>query len=766
MLRVCLAFLCGAYVLGFCSALPDRTMACVAATAAACCLLHRHARLAGVFIAGFVFAWSDSARLIDDRVLPAQVGQTVAVRVQIADFVQVNKGSARFVANVLENNALPSRLRLSWQDAEAIPQIGETWDLRLRLRPPRGYSNPSGFDYEAWLFRNGIGATGYVVSGSLNHTMRGVAGSNLLQLRARIARRIERLLPADDASAVLAAITVGARHKVSRDAWLRYARTGTSHLMAISGLHIGLAGGAALLIVWCLSALFLRRANIHDLAVFFALPVICLYASIAGMAVPAQRAGLMAIVAAVAVLGRRPLTAWRQLSLVCLVSVFAGPGLIRAPGFQLSFAAVAILLWIAMQFRAPATDRRAHPVQASTHRICELWRLQLALLFGLFALSAILFSRAVWLAPIVNIIVVPIFGLTTVPLSLAGLLLDGPLRPVGDTLLLWSYESVRAVLFVIGKAANLPLADIRLRSINGPIAVIAAITAVRVVLPPGWPGRRLAWLALLAVVLYRPPPPPANCVDLHVLDVGQGLTAVLRTTEHTIVFDTGPSFRNGSDTALLVTIPFLDGIGAERVDLLVVSHADLDHAGGVASLLGARTVLRSVAGEPDATPLVDPRPCHSGQHWVFDALELSVLHPSAGSAWTGNNASCVLLAKIGEHRILLTGDIESAVENLLAGQLPKVDTVLVPHHGSNTSSSTKFVDALRPNLAIVSAGYANRWGFPKPEVVDRWQHVGSVVANTAADGALAQRYCRGAPAALLRRHRRDTKRLWHMPAEP
>ncbi|MGI9261122.1 MAG: ComEC/Rec2 family competence protein, partial [Woeseiaceae bacterium] len=217
-------------------------------------------------------------------------------------------------------------------------------------------------------------------------------------------------------------------------------------------------------------------------------------------------------------------------------------------------------------------------------------------------------------------------------------------------------------------------------------------------------------------------------------------------------------------TAKLVTVPFLDNLAERKIDLLIVSHADLDHAGGVTTLLASKTIESVVTGE--AIPqLPNATRCGVGQTWHFGQMQLRVLHPQPDSAWSGNNASCVLLVQLAEHRLLLTGDIESPVERLLTPALENVDVVIVPHHGSNTSSSLAFVQALRPRLALVSAGFGNRWGLPTPAVVDRWRSVGAEIAITANDGALSQRYCRGLEPGELRRNRVSARRFWTQPLQ-
>jgi competence protein ComEC len=272
-------------------------------------------------------------------------------------------------------------------------------------------------------------------------------------------------------------------------------------------------------------------------------------------------------------------------------------------------------------------------------------------------------------------------------------------------------------------------------------------------------------LAAVSALLYRPPAPPSGCVDLIALEVGQGLSVVLRTARRTLVFDAGPSFRGGGDLGQLVLVPWLEAAGVATVDMLVVSHSDDDHAGGAASLVDAVEVRQIMAGEAIAGLRRSQLRCRSGQAWVWDGIRFSVMHPGLYPLQSNNNASCVLEVVAGNHSILLPGDIESPVENHLAriGALTPSAIVVVPHHGSRTSSAAGFVDALRPGVAIVSAGYGNRWGFPKEEVVERWEQAGAVVMNTATSGAIHYRVCADSGPRLKGEQRKRMKRYWHDP---
>jgi competence protein ComEC len=343
------------------------------------------------------------------------------------------------------------------------------------------------------------------------------------------------------------------------------------------------------------------------------------------------------------------------------------------------------------------------------------------------------------------------------------MLFQGPLETLGDQLLLIAYHSIRLVLSLVSFAADLPALRAEIPPPGGWLVMIVLLPVLYVVFPAGWPGRKLAWIAIVAVLLYRPPAPPPGCLDYHVLDVGQGLAVVLRAGEHTVLFDTGPSFRSGSSTAEIVVIPFLKSRGIGKLDTLIVSHADQDHAGGVQALASQFEIGRTLVGEIVTDTGLQQVPCSTASSWTSTGVRFQFLHPPPDTAWDGNNASCVLEVAIGDHRILVTGDIETPVEaTLLANSLiAPVNIVIVPHHGSRTSSSPEFVNALRAELAIVSAGFGNRWGFPKADVVRRWEHAGARLLETATSGAIGQRVCIDSGIKRLRRERQESRKYWH-----
>lgn len=601
------------------------------------------------------------------------------------------------------------------------------------------------------MFREHLHAAGYVVAGKRNRLLQAGKLSAVETYRRNFIERAKHY--GGSAAPVLAAIGVGARHLISRQQWDRYAITGSSHLMAISGLHIGLAAATAFYLIAAFSGVLRLRGNHLDHATIGAATMAATYALISGFAVPSQRAIIMLGLAAIAFLGRRRAEPRRIVALVALLVFVIDPVSLMMPGFSLSFAAVVALLWFARRYWRPHSGRRFY----------QLLVMQFILLLGLMPLTVLIFQRIAIVAPFVNLITVPVFSFITVPMTLASMVLNPVWHALSGALLQVSAASIRGIEWVIGEFARLPMADIHVAGVDGAVLSVVLLPALWVLLPRGWPGRWIAVLAVIALVLNRPPAPDHACVDAHVLDVGQALAVVVQSKEHTLVFDTGASYRGGGSAAAQVVLPFLRYRGIAAIDWLVVSHADNDHAGGVPKLLEEIEVRHIFAGED--LPLVGHNilSCETGDHWAADGIEYRFLHPGPGHSLSGNDSSCVLTISAGRHRFILTGDIEAAGERSVLAGLPfeTVSVVLIPHHGSLTSSSPEFVDRLRPGLAVASTGYANRWGFPKERVIKRWEGAGAVVLDTASSGAVSFRLCERGGVSRLREERLRQRRFWY-----
>jgi competence protein ComEC len=746
MIRACLSLLAGIYALQLSSFTDFSDCLRVVFVAAIFLLLLRQFTLALGFLVGALLFLAAAGQLAAARIAERIEGDSIVVNVQVIDFPEVREDLVTFLASPSNDSRLPARIRLSWFAPPVRIHMGDNWQLELRLRRPRGYRNPGGFDYEAWLFRERIAAVGYVVDSHRNHLLRTERLSPVERMRIRVVQRIGNLVDDPQGAAVLMAIIAGARHEISREQWERYAATGSSHLVAISGLHIGLSALGTyyvLLAISGLSGAVGGSRNHHLLAIACALLGALLYAQVAGFAIPARRASLMLIFGGVCVLQRRETDVARILATAALLLAMADPLASMMPGFILSFAAVAILLW------------------SSRCRRIGLPTLQVCLFMGLLPLTVLLFDRISFAAFPVNLVAVPVFSLVIVPLAFIGMLCDGPIAGVGDQALRGAAGSVLLLDKLIAWFAATNWASMVVPTLSGVAFLYLCLPVLWVLLPGGWPGRQVAWLGIVGISLYQPEPPPSDCVVIAMLDVGQGLAVVLQTHGHTVLYDTGPAYRSGGSAAETVIVPFARSRGIDTVDRLLVSHADLDHAGGVAAIVAAMPVQQILAGEPLTG--VPYRQCRAGQRWVYDGVSFSVLSPGADSLLDGNDRSCVLLVEVGDFRVLLTGDIERAAEDQLVSEdrLPSVQAVTVPHHGSRTSSTRQFVNAVGASIALVSAAHGNRWGFPKEEVVQRWQASGATVLNTADSGAVELLACRDAGLKSIRRYRVMNHRIWH-----
>jgi competence protein ComEC len=705
-----------------------------------------------LFAAGAALFIHEAENIVDRRMSAEFVGDSIMTTVRVTGFPRARERAVSFEGEVANSPWVPRRVRVTWQDPAHDIRLGDLWRLELRLKRPRGTSNPGAFDYERWLFRERIAAVGFVVEGGRNRQIGPSAPGPVDRLRQAAVDRLVVALPDRERAAVLAAISVGTRHLVQPERWERYARTGTSHLMAISGLHVGMVAAVAYVLAAAVVVPLGGSRHQHRIGTAVAFAAACSYGALSGFAVPAQRATTMIGLAAIALAVARPVRAFRVLAVTSSVVAICDPLATLSPGFVLSFLAVLLLIWLARQ-RPPAHDRQ--------NRLAQLLRVQLALLLGLLPATVVLFGRFAVTAPIANLIAVPVFSAITVPFTLLGLLLDGPVRPVGDVVLAIAAWSLGVVESLIDICLALPAPDATVPALRGWRIVLLSIPAIWIALPAGWPGRGAAWIAALALAVGVPARPQPGCAEVTVMDVGQGLSVSVMTHSSSLLYDTGPVYFSGQSAATRIVVPYLERLGLRELDHLVVSHADLDHAGGLPAILGHFTVRHIHAGDGAGGPWLTT-PCVAGRGFTHDRVRFEFLHPEAAATWTGNDASCVLQISAGARRLLLTGDIEQAAEERLtgSGRLLPVDVLIVPHHGSRTSSTAPFLHSVRPTLAIVSAGYGNRWGQPEPGVVERLRADGATVLNTATSGAISLRLCEygiSQPVA----NRTSRQRIWH-----
>ncbi|HDP89877.1 MAG TPA: DNA internalization-related competence protein ComEC/Rec2 [Thioalkalivibrio sp.] len=722
-------------------------------------------RLAGAVAIGLLWAWFHAHLVLHPALDSALEGQDLVLDGTVRGLTEHRHDAIRFLFEPDARHAgVPARLRLSWYRTEASPVAGERWRLTVRLKRPSGFQNPGGFDYEGWLFQQRIGATGYVRARGVNERL-AVDGCPLDCLRAELRARLTAAGGERRHFGIMLALALGDRSHIDPPAWDVLLRTGTNHLVAISGLHIGLVGG---LVFWLLRAL---AARVPVLALYCAAPrwgaaggllAALAYAALAGFSIPTQRALIMLAVLFGAILLGRELRASTGLAAALLAVLLLDPTATLAPGFWLSFAAVAVLLY-GFRGRLRPSDPERHPLARLVDRVGGWVRAQYLLALGLLPLTAFWFQRAALGAPLANLVAVPWVSLLVVP----PVLLAALVAPVWPPFSGWLLGVVSAVFDPLwGLLAALAAADGQLwhRPAPGPLVLgLAAVGLAWLLLPRGMPGRLLGACLCLPLLLPAIDAPESGAAEVTLLDVGQGLAAVVRTRHHTLVFDTGPRFSRSFDAGDAVMVPYLRHRGVGGIDVLVVSHGDNDHRGGARSVLAQMPTQEVLASVPEEIAWPGARHCVAGEHWRWDGVDFEILHPSPDYRGSANNGSCVLRVSTGEQVVLFAGDIEAEAEWALVrahGERLRSQVLVVPHHGSNTSSTAYFLDAVNPQVALVPAGYRNRFGFPKPEVLARYAAREVEVFDTAQSGAL-HFVLSAEGVSPVTAYREESRRFWH-----
>lgn len=690
----------------------------------------------------------------------ALAGQDVVVTGRICDFARRDAEATRFVLEVeAPATGQAARLHLNWYAPAPAIVPGERWQLLVRLRPPRGLRNPGAFDFEQWLYTRRIGASGYVRHSALNRPLpAGAATCTVGRLRGALARRIGQALDGHPATPFVLGVVVGATQGLQEEDWELLRRTGTTHLLAISGLNIAMVAApfvaAGPLLARLLPALAARPSAGLVLGLFAG----AAYSALAGFALATVRALAMLALVTVLALRRRRSTGGDVLAAAALLMVVLDPAALVTVSFWLSFGAVAGLLLLAM--RRPAGH--ACPAGRGTGiRVAagELLAAQWLLGLVLAPLTLGWFQQLSLIAPLANLVAVPVFTLAIMPLALLGSVCLAILPPAGALLLGASADIATLLLAGLREAGGWSLATWRPPSTGWPELACAAAGAAVLCWPRPLPWRSCALVCFLPVIfgVARERPPLA----VTVFDVGQGLAVLVETAEHALLYDTGPAFRQ-RDAGESVLVPALRRLGVARLDRLVVSHDDRDHSGGAASVLAAFPHARLVAPGPIAGLPAPAERCAAGVGWTWDGVQFHILAPPAGGSTDDNDGSCVLAVVAGGGRVLLTGDIGQARERALAGAgaLAPVDLVLAPHHGSRSSSGPELVAATHPRFVVFAAGHRNRWGFPADEVAARWRAAGACLLETSAGGALRFVGGAGGGLALVHRERADAAHLW------
>jgi competence protein ComEC len=664
--------------------------------------------------------------------------------------------------------ALPPQLALGWyagsavlppSDADAL-RPGERWQMTVRLKAPHGHLNPHGFDYELFLWEQGLQATGYVRAGGRDAPPRRIGRTWLHpveQARHAVRDAILRRVSDPKAAGILAALVVGDQAAIDKADWDVFRATGVAHLMSISGLHVTMFAWAAALAVgwlWRRSARLCLAWPAQHAALVGGVLLATAYALFSGWGVPSQRTVCMlATVAVLRLAGRR--WPWPQVWLcAAAVVVMADPWALLQAGFWLSFVAVGVLFATEMRAARAAPERLAG-------RFASVFREQGIVTLALAPLTLLLFGQVSVVGLAANLLAIPWVTLVVTPLAMGGVFL-GPLWDVAAL-------AVQALGAVLQWMAAMPFATLSAATPPWWLAAGGVLGGLLLVMPlPVW-LRAMGVPLLLPVLLWQAPRPAGGEFELLTADVGQGNAVLVRTAGHTLVYDAGPRYSPESDAGHRVLVPLLRALG-ERVDTLVLSHRDIDHTGGAAAVLAMQpqaALLSSIEPQHELQAIRPATRCEAGQEWEWDGVHFAVLHPGPQD-YDGqprpNAVSCTLRITNGRAAALLAGDIEQPQEAaLVEGGAPlQADVLLVPHHGSKTSSSGDFLDAVKPRLALVQAGYRNRFGHPAAPVMARYADRGIRVVRSDACGAA--RWSSAAPDAVACERERSSHYWNHRPA--
>ena len=619
----------------------------------------------------------------------------------------------------------------------------QSWQLTVRLKRPHGYASSGAFDFEKYLFRNQVIARGYVRTNEVNKLLT-TNDNTINSFRWHIKNQLNNSL--DDstpAKAMIAALMIGDKSIFTNQQRLTLQSTGISHLMAISGLHIALVFFAvSFLLKWMLMpvALIFNWQPRQRIVLLPALTAALTYSALAGFAVSTQRAFIMLCVFVICRFFARDITLDRVLLLAASIILVLDPFSILDVGFWLSCVAVLVIA-----------------IASKESEQLSLWRLQPLLWLGMIPITVLFFGQISIISPLVNLLMVPLFCLILIPLVLLSLVLL-QIGFVDVSLWLLEYLSLAFdfIYRLLAWCRDIPNALFFPTSIG-----LLQLSFITIVIYSFWRNWKLKWLFLLISLLvlgFTVLKPNSDVIQIAVLDVGQGLSIVIEADDYVMVYDTGPAYPSGFNAVDAVLLPYLRSKGINSIDHLIISHADNDHFGGYTALNNAMHIKQVITSRVDKIP--GSINCVAGQEWQAGVLSFEILSPIEISDNQGNNSSCVLLVSNSAFRTLITGDIEKIAENRLmnSGTPLAADFLIVPHHGSNTSSTSNFIDAISPKLAIASTGYLNRYRHPHINVINRFKQRGINLLTTAKSGSIVLQY--NAKDWLVKQYRLNNRHFW------
>ncbi|HET8941750.1 MAG TPA: DNA internalization-related competence protein ComEC/Rec2 [Rudaea sp.] len=722
------------------------------------CILRSRWRLIGFVLlaAGWSMLRGDHA--LSQRLPHTLEGQDIVATGAVRGLPRAQDRDSRFEFDIASAAyegralALHGRVRLSWYEDAPVLQSCEHWRLRLRLKRPRGMIDPGGFDFERFALERGIVATGYVREDSGNRQI-GTDAVCVDRLRARIGQAIDTTLAGGVSADLLRALAFGDQQAMDDHEWAVARATGIPHLIAISGLHIALFasfGIALVRLLWKLAP----RLTLHWPAPFIeaaaSLIFAVAYATLAGLGLPTRRALVMIAALLVANLARRARAPAQGLALAVIVLLAWDPLCVLSAGFWLSFVGVGWLM-----FCLGGTTQRRRWVR-------ELITAQGVASLGLLPLCIWFFGQSSLIGPLANLVAVPVICFFILPVTVVAVLLLLWAPTIGAPLLHIAGWAMDWLWMLLEKIAAWPLALWYFPEPSVWALLLALLGAFWVLLPRGVPARALGIVLLLPLLWPARQVLADGDFEAYMLDVGQGLSLIVRTRDHALVYDAGARYPSGFDLGSATVVPALHALGIDHLDRMIISHGDNDHAGGAAAVAQAFRGVPVESGEPGRLKMPASQ-CLVGEHWNWNGVSFRVVHPTMPLSSVDNDRCCVLDIRSGDNELLLTGDITATVEEFIATALKPVASQLVlqvAHHGSKTSSSDGFLHSLHPSLALVSAGYHNHFHHPAAIIVARYAAHGINLLNTAPNGFVDVRFVNGAPPKIIERGRIDRHPYW------
>ena len=716
-------------------------------------------RFSLILIAAYL--WSSAAfhYHLDHRLLAAYDNQVVMVRGIVADIPQLGHGRISLYLKAIEIDdypgAIPRLARFNWYQDQVTPRAGELWQFQVKLKQPRGRANPAGFDFAAWQFVKGIDVNGYIRNSVLNTKIRSASVVSVNYWRMALASAIDRNCSSCEHRGLIKALALGFRGDINDSQKRLLQSSGTAHLLAISGLHIGMVALLFYGLGRCCWRLGLYRTDLSraQTASLFALGAALSYAALAGFSLPTVRALIMFSVLLLALLYKSRVNLLQCISLAVVVILVADPRAVGSASFWLSIGAIMVISFV--QFRLP--DRMSW------------WRQLLVLQFFfslLFApLGVLIFDQLNPAGFLANIVAIPMISFAVLPMVLLACLIS--VTGFGGTQFLL-YLSDRLLGLLLDYLELLISSGLHSVAVTYPAPLVLLVAAsITLLLMPQLPGSRKAVLVLLLVLAsWHPARLKHGAYEIIVLDVGMGTSVLLRTRYHSLVYDFGPGRPGVFSAADWALLPVMRRHAIEAPDLMIVSHVDQDHSGGLQSFIGRYQQHRLVSGTPHKLKARfalahGVRSCHKYPAWRWDGVGFSFVTTATLSASTSsNNRSCVLLIR-GNHKTLIPGDIESSQElNLVLehGAALAADILLVPHHGSLTSSSWRFLNQVQPEHVVFTLARNNRWGFPKPAVSARYNAMRSRQYRNDRDGAVSM--TSGMDGLVVKTAGSPARRIW------